>query len=87
VRDATFALVPEPTHLPGNWPTEKRAALFAFGGERANSMAFTAAINTLFLREHDCICTMLERDTPSWDDERVFQTARNINIVLLIKLS
>jgi len=86
VRDPAFALVPEPTKLPGNWPIEKRAALFAFGGERANSTAFTAAINTLFLREHNRLCTMLERNNPSWDDERVFQTARNINIVLLIKL-
>jgi prostaglandin-endoperoxide synthase 2 len=85
-RDPTFAVVPEPTHLPGDWPIEKRAALFAFGGERANSTAFTAAINTLFLREHNRICTMLERNNPGWDDERVFQTARNINIVLLIKL-
>jgi prostaglandin-endoperoxide synthase 2 len=85
-RDPTLALVPEPTHLPGNWPIEKRAALFAFGGERANSTAFTAAINTLFLREHNRLCTMLERDNPGWDDDRVFQTARNINIVLLIKL-
>ena len=40
-----------------DWPLEKRAALFAFGGERANSTAFTAAINTLFLREHNRICT------------------------------
>ena len=85
-RDPTFALVPEPTHLPGNWPTEKRAALFAFGGERANSTAFTAAINTLFLREHNRLCTILERDNGDWNDERVFQTARNINIVLLIKV-
>jgi len=86
VRDPTFALVPEPTHLPGDWPIEKRAALFAVGGERANSTAFTAAINTLFLREHNRLCTMLERDNPGWGDERVFQTARNINIVLLIKV-
>ncbi|WP_216851228.1 peroxidase family protein [Acidisphaera sp. L21] len=85
-RDAAFALVPEPTHLPGNWPIEKRAALFAFGGERANSTAFTASVNTLFLREHNRLCTMLERDNQTWTDERVFQTARNINIVLLIKL-
>jgi prostaglandin-endoperoxide synthase 2 len=86
MRDPAFALVPEPTNLPGNWPIEKRAALFAFGGERANSTAFTAAINTLFLREHNRLCTMLERDNPGWDDERVFQTARNINIVMLIKV-
>ncbi|MBV9825539.1 MAG: heme peroxidase [Alphaproteobacteria bacterium] len=85
-RDPAFALVPEPTHLPGDWPIEKRAALFAFGGERANSTAYTAAIGTLFLREHNRLCTLLERNNPGWDDERVFQTARNINIVLLIKL-
>ena len=86
LREPAFAAVPEPTHLPGDWPAAKRAALFAFGGERANSTAFTAAINTLFLREHNRLCTMLERDNPGWDDERVFQTARNINIVLLIKV-
>ena len=86
VRDPAFALVSEPTHLPGDWPIEKRASLFAFGGERANSTAYTAAINTLFLREHNRVCTLLERNNPDWDDERVFQTARNINIVLLIKL-
>jgi len=86
VRNPAFALVPEPTHLPGDWPAEKRAALFAFGGERANSTAFTASINTLFLREHNRLCTMLERDNPGWGDERVFQTARNINIVLLINV-
>ena len=86
VRDPAFALVSEPAHLPGDWPIEKRASLFAFGGERANSTAYTAAINTLFLREHNRVCTLLERNNPDWDDERVFQTARNINIVLLIKL-
>jgi prostaglandin-endoperoxide synthase 2 len=85
-RDPAFALVPEPTHLPDNWPAEKRAALFAFGGERANSTAFTAAINTLFLREHNRLCTLIERGNPAWNDERVFQTARNINIVQLLKV-
>ena len=85
-RDPAFAAVPEPVNLPGEWPPEKRATLFAFGGERANSTPFTAAINTLFLREHNRLCTTLERDNPAWDDERVFQTARNVNIVLLIKL-
>ena len=63
-RDPAFAVVPEPVHLPGDWPSEKRAALFAFGGERANSTAFTASVNTLFLREHNRLCTMLEAAQP-----------------------
>ncbi len=29
---------------------------------------------------------MLERNNPSWDDDRVFETARNINIVQLIRI-
>jgi prostaglandin-endoperoxide synthase 2 len=85
-RDPAFALVPEPINLSADWPVEQRASMFAFGGERANSTAFTAAVNTLFLREHNRLCELLERDNPGWDDERVFQTARNITIVLLIKV-
>lgn len=69
----------------------KRAAelartTFAFGGERANITPFTAALNTLFLREHNRLAGILEGANQDWDDERVFQTARNINIVLLIKI-
>jgi len=86
-RKPEFAKLPEPLKLPGNWPKEKRATLFAFGGERANSTAFTAMMNTLFLREHNRLCRVLEATHPKWNDERVFQTARNINIVQLMKIA
>ena len=63
-----------------------RKTMFAFAGERANTTPFTAMLNTLFLREHNRLAGVLEKAKPEWDDERVFQTARNINIVQLIKI-
>jgi len=86
VKKPEFASVPTPLRLPAQWPAEKRSTLFAFGGERANSTAFTAMMNTLFIREHNRLCRTLETAHPGWDDERVFQTARNINIVQLIRI-
>jgi prostaglandin-endoperoxide synthase 2 len=43
-------------------------------------------MNTLMLREHNRICDLLKEAYPAWDDERLFQTARNIMVVLLIKV-
>ncbi|WP_299509584.1 peroxidase family protein [Cypionkella sp.] len=63
-----------------------KQTLFAFAGDRANTTPYTAMLNTLFLREHNRLCGLLEADNPAWDDERVFQTARNVNIALLIKI-
>jgi prostaglandin-endoperoxide synthase 2 len=82
-----FEVLPDPLHLPPNWPADKRAELFAFGGERANSTPHTAMVNTLFLREHNRIAGELALAEPAWDDERLFQTARNIIIVLVIKIA
>jgi prostaglandin-endoperoxide synthase 2 len=60
--------------------------LFAAGGDRVNSAPQVAMMNTLFLREHNRLAAMLEAKNPEWDDDQVFETARNISIVLFIKI-
>lgn len=64
----------------------QRLTLFAVGGDRANATAQIAMMNTLFLREHNRLARMLEDQHPGWDDEHVFQVARNISIVMFIKI-
>lgn len=85
-RIAGLEALPDPVKLPPQHPLAKKRTLFAFGGERANSNLFAASVNTLFLREHNRLCALLERNNPAWDDDRVFETARNINIVQLIRI-
>jgi prostaglandin-endoperoxide synthase 2 len=85
-RDGRFAAVPDPVKMPDTLPLDRKATIFAFGGERANATVFTAALNTLFLREHNRLCAEIGKAHPDFDDERLFQTARAVNIVQLIKV-
>jgi prostaglandin-endoperoxide synthase 2 len=63
-----------------------RRRIFATGGDRVNGAPQVAMMNMLFLREHNRIAREMEKSYPAWDDERVFQTARNTMIVLFLKI-
>lgn len=65
---------------------EQRNTLFAMGGDRANVHIGYSMMNALFLREHNRICAELANAYGWKDDERLFQTARNVLIVVLMKL-
>lgn len=67
-------------------PAEKKAKFFAMGVERANVQIGYVMINVLCLREHNRLCDLLEISYPDWDDERLFQTARNILTVIILKI-
>ena len=71
---------------PDQIPPERLDTLFACGSDTTNSQAGFVLLNTLFLREHNRVAGELAAAYPRWDDERLFQTARNIMIVLLIKI-
>lgn len=69
-----------------NVPEERLKRMFAVGLEHGNSAIGYTILNTVMLREHNRICDLLKETYPAWDDERLFQTTRNIMIVLLIKI-
>ena len=82
---AEFNLLDAPLGLD-RCPATLRTRIFATGGDRVNSAPQVAMINTLFLREHNRLAREMEKANPAWDDERVFQTARNTVIVIFIKI-
>ena len=84
---AQFASLAEPVGFRNPRLTpEQKAHLFAMGSDAGNSQIGYAMLNVLFLREHNAIARELADKHPTWDDERLFQTARNVVIVLLMKL-
>lgn len=64
----------------------RKAKLYATGLERGNSSIGYVSVSTIFLREHNRLAREIRKNNPSFSEERVFQTARNVNIVLLLKL-
>ncbi len=52
--------------------------MFLGGDIRANEQIGLTAMHTLFVREHNRWADQLAAENPSWDDEKVYQTARKI---------
>jgi prostaglandin-endoperoxide synthase 2 len=65
---------------------QQKSGLFATGGDRVNVQIGYVMFNVLFLREHNRIAGLLAAAYPGWDDERLFQTARNVLLVVLIRV-
>jgi prostaglandin-endoperoxide synthase 2 len=60
--------------------------LFAIGHARMNITPGTLIFAIIFFREHNRICKILQKYNRSWDDERLYQTSRNILIVIMCKI-
>ena len=65
---------------------DRKRYLYATGLERGNSTIGYTSISTIFLREHNRLCDILRKRYPCWDDDRLFQTARMINIACALKV-
>ncbi|MCV7254672.1 hypothetical protein H7J86_21155 [Mycobacterium hackensackense] len=70
----------------GDVPDVRKDSVFAVGLEHGNSTIGHTVLDTVFLREHNRIARLLHHQHPDWDDDRLFETARNVMIVLLLKL-
>jgi prostaglandin-endoperoxide synthase 2 len=67
-------------------PEAQKDTFFAVGLEHGNSTIGNTIMNIVCLREHNRLAGILAAENPDWDDARIFETARNIMIVLLLKL-
>ncbi|HKU41703.1 MAG TPA: peroxidase family protein [Polyangiales bacterium] len=85
-RIVEFDALPKPLGLPDGMSPQQLHTLFAFGGERSNTTPQTAMLNVLMLREHNRLCGEIEAAHPEWDDDRVFQTARNVLIAMQLQI-
>lgn len=71
---------------PVRLPADRQADLLALGLPRGNLHYGLALMSTIFLREHNRLAGLIGGEHPGWDDERLFQTTRNVLIVMLLKV-
>lgn len=54
--------------------------LFVTGDVRGNENVELTALQTLFVRNHNRIASLLQQEHPDWTDEQLYQEARKLNI-------
>jgi len=70
----------------GDAADERKDFVFAVGLEHGSSTIGNTVMNVVFVREHNRVAGVLQEANPDWDDERIFQTARNVLNVMLLNL-
>jgi hypothetical protein len=58
----------------------RRQRCFLSGDSRTEDNVVLTSIQTLFLREHNRLARLLQKQNPMWSDETLYQTARKIVI-------
>ncbi|NEZ68339.1 hypothetical protein D0962_37400 [Leptolyngbyaceae cyanobacterium CCMR0082] len=71
---------PPDADLPNDNAGAPGRPLFIAGDVRANENIVLSSIHTLFVREHNRLADELSAVHPDWNDEQIFQRARQINI-------
>lgn len=66
-------------NLPNaNGPREDYDNLVLAGDVRANEQILLTAMHTLFVREHNRLADIIAADHPTWNDEQIYQKARQL---------
>lgn len=66
--------------LPTAATPDRWSRMYATGLERGNSTILYTALSTMCVREHNRVADALAKLRPSWDDDRLFETARIVMI-------
>ena len=69
-------------HRGRHFPPISKEGSMIFGDSRGNVHAAFTLLHTVFLRNHNRLAMKIVTQNPDWNDEKVYQEARKINVAL-----